>query len=198
MNTSLGGETRTDVLAQQRQRRNWREELPHLIAPTCFLIAALVLPLVMIEDEGDLRGTGPGPAAWPGAMLALVAVCAALWLIQEIIAWRRGRPAPVEAPEPAAEGEEYIYSKAAIGLLLIVAYGWLLPITGFALTTILFMGLWCLLGGVRNPLVVVPVSVVGTAALLWMFMGAALMPLPRGVGVFDRISIALLRALGIY
>ena len=194
MNTSPGGESRTEDPAGLRPRRDWRGELPHLLAPALFLLAALVLPSVMLEQTPDLRGTGPGPAAWPGTMLALAAVCAALWLIQELVTLRRGRRAPAKSDEE----EEYVYSKAVIGLVLIVAYGSLLSISGFALTTVLFMALWCVLGGVRNPLVVVPVSLIGTTALLWMFMGLALMPLPRGVGVFDQISITILQGLGIY
>lgn len=198
MNERLGGASRTDEPAEPTRRRNWRAAAPHLVAPALVLVAALVLPFFMLEGAREMRGTGPGPAAWPGTMLALTAFCAALWLIQELVAWRRGRPAPVEAPEAAGEDEAYVYTKAVIGLVLITAYGWLLPITGFALTTALFMALWCILGGVRNPLVVVPVSLIGTAALLWMFMGLAVMPLPRGVSAFDQISIALLQALGIY
>ena len=45
---------------------------------------------------------------------------------------------------------------------------------------------------------IVPVSVLGTAVLLWVFMGLALMPLDRGEGAFGRFSLAVLRGLGIY
>jgi putative tricarboxylic transport membrane protein len=81
---------------------------------------------------------------------------------------------------------------------MILAYGLLLPVIGFPVATTAFIALWCILGGVRHPLAVVPLSLVGTVVLLWVFMGLALMPLSRGQGLFDRISIAILQLLGIY
>lgn len=166
-----------------------------LATPGAFLVGALVLPSFMMDTARPLRGTGLGPAAWPQAMLALIALGAAIWLVQELLAWRRGRPAITTA---ASDGERYSYGKAGTGLALIVAYGILLPVIGFPLATAGFIALWCVLGGVRHPLAVVPLSLVGTAALLWMFMGLALMPLSRGRGVFDGISVTILQLLGIY
>lgn len=168
-----------------------------LAAPAGFLVAALVLPAFMLETARPLRGAGLGPAAWPQVMLALIAVCAAVWLAQELLAWRRGRVTPA-ATDPASAAEVYSYPKAVTGLVMILAYGWLLPVTGFPITTAVFIALWCVLGGVRHPVVVVPLSLVGTGVLLWVFMGLALMPLSRGLGVFDRISVAILQLLGIY
>lgn len=168
-----------------------------LAAPAGFLVAALVLPGFMLESTRPPRGVGLGPAAWPQTMLALIAFAAAIWLVQEFLAWRRGRSLAA-APAVAAPGEVYSYAKAAAGLVMIVAYGWLLPVIGFPLATAAFIALWCFLGGLRHPLVVVPLSLVGTIVLLWIFMGLALMPLSRGQGVFDNISIAILQVLGIY
>jgi putative tricarboxylic transport membrane protein len=102
------------------------------------------------------------------------------------------------ATAAAPAGETYSHRKALIGLVLIVAYGWLLPVTGFPLATAAFIALWCILGGVRHPLAVVPLSLVGTVVLLWIFMGLALMPLSRGQGVFDQVSVTILQLLRIY
>jgi putative tricarboxylic transport membrane protein len=166
-----------------------------LTTPGAFLVGALALPSFMLDTTRPLRGTGLGPAAWPQVMLALIAFCAAIWLAHEVFAWRRGRPAITVA---AANGEPYSYGKAVTGLVMIVAYGILLPVIGFPLATAGFIALWCILGGVRHPLAVTPLSLVGTAALLWMFMGLALMPLSRGQGLFDQVSVTILQLLGIY
>lgn len=166
-----------------------------LATPGAFLVGALALPPFMMDTARALRGTGLGPAAWPQVMLALIACGAAVWLLQELLAWRRGRPAIMTA---ASNGERYSYGKAATGLVMIVIYGILLPVIGFPLATAGFLALWCVLGGVRHLLAVTLLSLVGTAALLWMFMGLALMPLSRGQGVFDQISVAILQLLGIY
>ncbi|HEY9549117.1 MAG TPA: tripartite tricarboxylate transporter TctB family protein [Kiloniellaceae bacterium] len=168
-----------------------------LAAPVGFLAAALILPAFIVDSERPFRGVGLGPTAWPAAMLAFIAVCAAIWLAQELLAWRRGRIVPL-ATEATPPGEVYSIPKAVIGLVMIVAYGGLLPIIGFPIATAIFIALWCIFGGVRNPAAVAPLSLLGTAALLWLFMGLALMPLNRGQGIFDEISIAILRMLGIY
>jgi putative tricarboxylic transport membrane protein len=178
------------------KRRSWRTLAIYLAPPVVLLIAALVLPSFLLSTSRPFRGAGFGPAAWPQFMLALVAICCVIWAFQTAIAWWRGRLGPSAAATPAAE--PYSYFKALSGLLLILAYGWSLPLIGFPVATALFVALWCILGGIRNPFVVLPISLIGTAVLLWVFMGLALMPLSRGRGIFDGISIAVLRALGIY
>ena len=85
-----------------------------------------------------------------------------------------------------------------LGIGLILAYGWLLDVTGFAIATSVFLVIWCLYGGIRNPWLIAPVSLVGTGVLLWVFMGLALMPLSRGVGIFDDFSVWVLQTLRIY
>lgn len=169
----------------------------HLAAPAGFLVAALILPFFMLDMDRPFRGVGLGPAAWPNAMLMLIAICAAIWLLQEWLAWRRGRAALVVS-EATPAGECYSTKKAVVGLVMIVAYGALLPLVGFPVATASFIALWCIFGGVRNTVAVLAVSLLGTVGLLWVFMGLALMPLSRGYGVFDRISIAILQMLGIY
>src|SRR3546814_4568806 len=66
-----------------------------LAAPVGFLAAALILPAFIVASERPFRGVGLGPTAWPAAMLAFIAVCAAIWLAQELLAWRRGRIVPL-------------------------------------------------------------------------------------------------------
>jgi putative tricarboxylic transport membrane protein len=181
--------------ASARSRRSWRALALHLALPLALLAAALILPAFMLARP--FRGPGLGPTVWPQFALALVGVCCLLWALQTAIAWHRGRLEA--APEARASlTEAYSYPKALSGLVLILTYGWSLPLIGFPIATTLFIALWCMLGGIRNPLAVVPISVIGTIVLLWVFMGLALMPLSRGRGVFDAISVAILRALGIY
>jgi putative tricarboxylic transport membrane protein len=154
-----------------------------------------VLPAFILSSDREIRGGGVGPTAWPRVMLLAITVLAVVWMVQEWLGWRRGLGAGISAvPEEGA----YSMTKAAAGLVLVVLYGWLLPIVGFPVATTGFMAAWCYLGGIRNPVALLAVPLGGTAALLWMFMGVATMPLPRGTGAFDRASIALLQMLGIY
>jgi putative tricarboxylic transport membrane protein len=169
--------------------------LPTLL-PIGLLVASLVLPSYMFDEEQTLEIVGLGPAAWPAAMLWGLAFFSVLWILRDI--WVLMRPDKAPTLSIPQEDEHYHFGKALLGLLVIVAYGWLLPITGFAVATATFITVWCLLGGLRSPKIVIPVTLIGTIALLWLFMGLALMPLPRGAGVFGEFSIWLLRTTGIY
>lgn len=169
-----------------------------LIMPVACLAGGLVLPSMVLDAGRTVRARGLGPTAWPEFMLTLIAALSVIWIIREMITWRMSLrnqlvPAPVEPAEA-----DYDYRKAVIGMVLVVGYGWALPLIGFSLATAVFIAAICLLGGLRRALVIVPVSVVGTAVLLWVFMGLALMPLDRGEGAFGRFSLAVLRGLGIY
>lgn len=169
--------------------------LPTMI-PLGLLVLALVLPAHMFQSDQTASRIGLGPAAWPRAMLLGMALFSGLWIARDIWALSAaGRKSTLSIP---VEDTHYHFGKAIIGLMMIIAYGWMLPKIGFAASTAVFILVWCLFGGLRNLLIVVPVTLIGTIALLWLFMGLALMPLPRGAGVFDNFSIWLLRATGIY
>lgn len=167
-----------------------------LIVPVVVHLLALILPSFMFQSNQSSSQIGFGPAFWPMVMLRILTILSAIWVGYEICALRR-TACPALMTTPREDGE-YDIGKALIGLVGIVAYGWLLPIIGFALATSLFIMLWCWFGNMRKPVVIVSVALIGTIALLWLFMGLALMPLPRGNGIFDGFSIFLLRITGIY
>lgn len=164
--------------------------------PAILLIAALVLPSFMFHSDRRPDVPGLGPAAWPGMVLGLLAFFSALWLALEVrglVKWRVST-----SLAPPHDEDVYHYGKALTGIGLVIVFGWLLPLVGFPLACSGFLLIWCLYGGLRHPAVLVLVPTLGTVALLWMFMGLALMPLSRGVGVFDRFTVGLLQLLGIY
>lgn len=166
------------------------------VVPVVLLLGALILPGHMLRSAESANITGLGPGAWPGTMLTALAFFAALWILRDL--WAFTRPGGRPMLSPPQDDEIYRYDKALGGMVMIVVYGFVLPITGFAATTVIFIALWCLFGGLRNLYVVVPVTLLGTIGLLWLFMGLALMPLPRGQGVFGDFSVWLLRITGIY
>ncbi|TFL17838.1 tripartite tricarboxylate transporter TctB family protein [Jannaschia formosa] len=192
-------DTEENEAPRERSRGGRRPELRRLapvLLPVCICVLALWAPAFVFHTEPRAMGTGLGPAAWPRGILALLALMALAWALRDLWAIAvAGRGPSLTA---AHEEESYAWGKAALGLGLIVAYGALLPWIGFATATVAFMSIWCLAGGLRNPLAIGGVALCGTVGLLWMFMGLALMPLSRGQGVFNDFSIALLRFLGIY
>lgn len=138
-----------------------------------------------------------GPAFWPTWLLWGVGICCALWALHEFWVARKAPAAAASAEEPKEE-EEYDTKLAWIGMAVVFAYGYLIQQIGFPIATFLFLITWCLLGGYRQPVKVLLVGLLGTMAFLYMFVMVALMPLDRGHGVFDGISVAIYRLLGIY
>lgn len=134
-----------------------------------------------------------GPGGWPRAMLAGLAAFSFLLLLSEFNEWRLNRE--VENGEARESNGSTVL--ALVGVAVILGYGFSIPYIGFALATFLFIATWCVLGRIR-PLTILLVSGIGTVVLLYMFVALAKMPLNRGTGVFNELSIALYQALGIY
>ena len=165
--------------------------------PCGFLAAALILPSFMFDRPLRIRARGPGPDVWPTVFLNAIAAIALFWVIAEIwtlyAAHKRKKAYPV-----AQNIEAYSYPKAALAIALLLAFGWLLPSVGFPIAATLFIFCWCFLGGIRSPVALIAVSFIGMLTLLWIFMGLALMPLSRGIGVFDEFTVWFLRLVRIY
>lgn len=173
-------------------------------APAGLILAMLVLPRYIFTDPAMVEGlpAAVGPGGWPDALMTGILVCAAVWLAREL--WlsyrlrsaRRDGPAADPADAPADGGYDHV--QAWTGMGMVVVYTYAMQLIGFPLATLVFLMAWCVLGGVRRPLTVGLVGVLGTVVLLYVFVRLAHMPLDRGAGAFDDLTIALYRALGIY
>lgn len=170
--------------------------------PALILIACLLLPRFMLENPqmAELAGEGEvGPTFWPTVMLWLTAICAAWWLAREV--WTGLRAPEVRAEEATIEAppqDPYNHLLAWFGVGLVFVYGFAIQYLGFAIATLLFIAAWSLLGGVRRPLVIAPVAVLGTIVLLYVFVALAQMPLDRGQGPLQAATVGIYDALGIY
>lgn len=167
-----------------------------LAAPLGAALAAAIIATRFIAPGVDLDGIArglAGPATWPKTMLYCAAATALVIFLRGLYLSRR----PAEpAREQAAPG--YDDAKLISGIVLLVAYGFGITQIGMAWATAAFIAAWLLLSGLRRPLPVVLVSVLGTAAILYVFVKVSLMPLDRGHGVFEEATIVLYRLLGIY
>ena len=154
-------------------------------------IALALLPatwsLESVAREGQL-----GPGFWPRvALLGLIAACGA----KAAEEWRRG----AHAGEPGAPERPEISTVAlVVGVGLIVAYVLLAPLLGFALVTALFIAAFMALGGMRSPAAIAGSAVLGTVGLLYLFVKLVYLPLPKGDGPFEPITLALYRLLRIF
>ena len=164
-----------------------------LLATAVILAAYFIAPGFDGASAG--RG-GVGPKTWPRVMLIGIACCAAVMLLRELAHLFLRDP---YHPEAAVEtGEIYDNWKAVVGIAILVVYGVAIPVVGFVLATVAFFAVWLWLGGVRRARTVGLVSLLGTIALLYIFVGVSKMPLNRGIGPFDGLTVSLYSALGIY
>ncbi len=114
-----------------------------------------------------------GAASWPRAVISLMAVTA---VIHAAIRLRDGRQDT--APEGSAEGSGFI---ASFGLFLIpLVYAWLLPRTGFYLTTPLFLVVFLLYVGERRWQVILTTTLIITAVVFLIFAKLFYVALPVG------------------
>ena len=161
-------------------------------------VAAVILARYFIAPGVDLdamsRGLA-GPATWPKTMLYSVVACAVFIFLRELHTLR----AAVEPAAPGAPVEpRFDDAKLMMGIALLVAYGVGITLAGIAWSTLAFIAGWLVLSGLRRLRAVVLVSVIGTAAILYLFVKVSLMPLDRGKGVFEQATVFLYQLLGIY
>lgn len=180
----------------------WRK----LITPLMFVLVAFVLRFYVVESPDMAaqitRGLA-GPATWPDMMLWVIAFFGGVWALQ--VCWEilksikpLGDSNP-PYPSPPSDALSTPFSLLiGLGIMLILLYGYFLSILGFATATFVYLISWCVLGGVRKPVLVGSIGLIGTTVLLYLFVKLASMPLDRGEGVMGEFSIMLYRLLGIY
>ncbi len=167
-----------------------------LLGPLATVVTAFVA-LAFLHVGGDtalvVDEEGFGPDTWPRIMLYGVIASGVLWGVTR---WRQARG------RGAGEREEGMTEidtlRLGIGVLTIAGYGAAMVYIGFAFATLLFLTVWFVLGGVRRALPLMANSVLGTLALLYLFLSVAYLPLPRGVGAMDTLTVNLYRLLGIF
>lgn len=168
------------------------------------LIASLVLAIWFVAPPGRETAVGndiAGPLTWPRTMLLGIACCAAVLLLRNtisIVVKKRREPLHDGGASVADAADEFDNRKALIGVAILILYVGAIPLIGFALATAGFLVTWQLFGGVRRKRVVISVSLLGTAAILYTFVKLTTLPLNRGIGVFDSLTVGLYRLLGIY
>jgi putative tricarboxylic transport membrane protein len=137
-----------------------------------------------VAREGQL-----GPGFWP--RLVLVGLGAAC-LLKAVGEWRTVGRMAEEAPEPI-DG-----ARLAAAIALIVGYVLILPWAGFALTTVAFIAAFMTLAGARSPLLIGANALLGTVVLLYGFVRLVYLPLPKGDGVFEAVTLLVYRTLRLF
>jgi putative tricarboxylic transport membrane protein len=184
-------------------RRRLARAAPYLLICT----VAGYLSYVASEITYSARAGTLGPDFWPRLVLGLTIVCTLYGALKALFG--RGTddvnssvlPSIVADP-PAATSEAtapqaHRFWRIAGGITLTAAYVALLQQLGFFVATVPYVAAFLVLGGYRRWRVIVATSVVGTLAMLFLFMKVVYVSLPLGEGVFQQVSLALMQILGI-
>lgn len=166
-----------------------------LAVPLIAAVAAVIVGHSYIAPGVDLEGMSrglAGPGTWPKAMLYCAAACLLAVFVRNFLEIRARERAP-EASESAFDD-----AKLIPGIVLLLLYGVGILEIGMAWSTLVFVAAWLVLSGLRRPVSVALVSVLGTAGILYLFVKLCQMPLDRGKGVFEDATVFLYRLLGIY
>jgi len=159
-----------------------------LLAP----LSGLVLAIALLSGTRGLDAVarGPlGPGFWPRLALIGLALGCVAKLVEE---WRRaGATEPVSRP-PLAR------AKLAAGVGALVLYVWLAPLLGFAIASALFIAGFMALCGARSAGALAAAAGLGTVSLLYLFVKLVYLPLPKGDGPFETLTLALYRALRLF
>ena len=133
-----------------------------------------------------------GPDFWPRLVLAMLMVICAIH-IGRVLIFGAGETAGV-AGEDAEEGEapRQLF-RLGLGIAVTVAYGALITIFGFPLTTAAFMILFVYAGGYARHLPIWLSSLAGAVILTVLFRSLVYVSLPRGVPPFDAITDILMK-----
>ena len=158
-------------------------------APLVGLVLAAALFVASRGLDAVAREGQLGPGFWPRlVLLGLGAAC----LLKAVAEWRAAGRTAKAVPEPI-DGARLA---AAIGL--IVLYVAILPWAGFALTTAGFIATFMTLAGARSPLVIGANALLGTVVLLYGFVRLVYLPLPKGEGVFETMTLLVYRTLRLF
>lgn len=157
-------------------------------APLLGVIVAVALyPATRSLDDVAREGS-LGPGFWPRLALLGLALACAVKAAQE---WRGIARAD-------ADRDPISVLTLAAGIGLIVLYAALTPVLGFPVTTAAFIAAFMTLAGLRSPIVLGASAVIGTVGLIYVFVKIVYLPLPKGDGPFEALTVALYRALRVF
>lgn len=139
------------------------------------------------------QGGQLGPAFWPRLTLIGLALACAAKAIEE---WRRPEVGPTL--DDAAPPADVSRGRLFVAVALLVLYAAAIPMLGFMLATAAFTVAFMWRAGARSIAGVVTATVLVTVGLLYVFVRVVYLPLPKGQGPFEGITIAVYRLLGIF
>ncbi len=174
-----------------------RAALPYVVV----LAVGIFLYIQADNFEFEQASGRIGPGAWPKLCLVLMLATAIWGAVSSAL--KAGKSAPDEASEAKADEAltqlpELYPWLVWLAVAATVAYLFLLPFLGFFIATIVYCCGLMYLGHYRQPLRVAALSAATALAFMFMFMRVVYVSLPPGVAPFDKVSYALMAAMGVH
>jgi putative tricarboxylic transport membrane protein len=185
---------RVEVTEPDRDRNAvLREVIPELV-----LLGAVVYLFIQAGDFSARQQPGQlGPAFWP----RLAAIGLAVGLLVRIVQVFREHNRPVVRVvsefDDIEDDDTQVHWRSA-GIAMGLAFGYVVAtmFLGYMFATMAFLGGFIWAGGQRKW--VTPVVAVGGGLIMtYVFVGVVYVSVPTGVGVFDTVTVAVYRLLGI-
>jgi putative tricarboxylic transport membrane protein len=177
-------------------RERCRATLPYLVV----LAAGAYLYYTAETFEFEQSSGRIGPGAWPKLILLLI-LASALWGAVST-AFQIGKTDVVDAEADEMEAlvrpPEIYPALVWLAVAATVGYLVILPLLGFFLATIVYVFVLMYLGHYRQYVHAALLSVAIAFAFMFMFMRVVYVALPVGVAPFDRLSYALMAAMGVH
>jgi putative tricarboxylic transport membrane protein len=170
-------------------RRAW------LVAAPLAGAALSVVLLGHTRGLGDVAQPGQlGPAFWPRLVLAGLGLAC----LAKLVGVLRAPAAPLPATVGAAVADPVDRRRLALGVALIALYVVATPHVGFPLATLAFVAAFMRVAGARSAGALVTTAGLTTVAVLYVFVKVVYLPLPKGGGPMESVTIGLYRTLGIF
>jgi len=129
-----------------------------------------------------------GAEFWPKMILILLMASCGIKFGE--IVWNRDKLA-----QEAEDRPEMDNVKLALLIVLLIVTVFAIDYIGFTLANFLFMVVFLSLVGFRKIAPLILVSVLGTIGMLYVFVKVVYLPLPKGIGFFEDVSLFIYRAL---
>ena len=156
------------------------------------LLGAAALYLLASRIDYTARPGQLGPDFWPKLAIGLIAVICLVELVKAAVA---GRPTQTlgiaeRLDRGDDEGDEAPARPTllAAGIVMTLAYGAVIGVLGFPVSTFLYLVLFMYVGGFRSHAAIWLSSLVGVVLLTLVFLKVVYVSLPRGTPPFDRAT----------
>lgn len=137
---------------------------------------------------GEMVPSGQiGPGFWP--RLVLVGLMASA-LVNAGVSLRRPARPRLKA-DPLAR--DFDRGKLALAIGVILGYVLAIELIGFLVATFAFLAVFMALAGLRRPAPLVLIAAIGALALTAVFVRVVYLPLPKGWGPFEDVTLGLYR-----